>query len=97
MLEELEEPVETDEIRLSIANENFQHTSAEVIDAFKQWLPGVSDWEVDEPNFEGVRVKVMDDSTQTGWMLLRASLHDPLLVVNAESDVEGGATIIANV
>ena len=31
-----------------------------------------------------------------GWVLLRASLHDPLLVLNVESDVEGGASKIAS-
>lgn len=93
MLEELEEPVETDEVRLSITDEDFQKTAADVIDAFEQWLPNVAEWQVDEPNYEGVRVKVMDGSEQTGWMLLRASLHDPLLVVNAESDVAGGTSL----
>lgn len=28
-----------------------------------------------------------------GWLLLRASLHDPLLVLNAESDIPEGAYI----
>ena len=30
-----------------------------------------------------------------GWVLLRASLHDPLLVLNAESDLPGGAAKLA--
>ena len=30
-----------------------------------------------------------------GWALLRASLHDPLLVINIESEVEGGARATA--
>lgn len=40
-----------------------------------------------------LRLQVWDDAgeTQTGWALLRASLHDPLLVINAESDNKGGA------
>ena len=25
-----------------------------------------------------------------GWLLLRASLHDPLLVLNVESELDGG-------
>jgi len=29
-----------------------------------------------------------------GWLLLRQSLHDPLLVLNIESDVAGGAAQI---
>lgn len=96
MLEELESPAETDEVRLSITTENFQATASAVIDAFSNWLPNVAEWELDEPNYEGVRVKVVDGSTQTGWMLLRASLHDPLLVVNAESDLQGGAAQLRN-
>ena len=30
-----------------------------------------------------------------GWALLRASLHDPLLVLNIESEVKGGARATA--
>lgn len=42
-----------------------------------------------EPNFEGVRVnfnKVHGD----GWCLLRKSLHDPIMPLNIESNIEGG-------
>lgn len=92
MLEELEEPAETDEVRLPITVDNFQQTAAEVIEAFEEWIPSIPEWEIDKPSYEGVRIKVMDGSEQTGWMLLRASLHDPLLVVNAESDEDGGMT-----
>ena len=39
-------------------------------------------------------VQVMGkEGQQTGWALLRASLHDPLLVINAESDAKGGAPL----
>lgn len=77
---------------MSILNEDFKQTASEVLEAFETWLKGVPEWQVEEPNYEGVRVMVMgEDGTQTGWLLLRASLHDPLLVVNAESEVEGGA------
>jgi phosphomannomutase len=34
-----------------------------------------------------------DGQKQTGWALLRASLHDPLIVINAESDEKGGASL----
>lgn len=94
MLEELEEPAETDEVRLPITVDNFQQTAAEVIEAFEEWIPSIPEWEIDKPSYEGVRIKVMDGSEQTGWMLLRASLHDPLLVVNAESDEDGGVRAI---
>ena len=30
-----------------------------------------------------------------GWVLLRQSLHDPLLVVNMESELQGGRQVAA--
>ena len=53
------------------------------------------------PNYEGVRVNVWLDPSQTGktapdgWFLLRKSLHDPLMPLNIESDAAGGAAKIA--
>lgn len=39
-----------------------------------------------------MRLQVWDEEgeRQTGWALLRASLHDPLIVINVESDERGG-------
>jgi len=34
-----------------------------------------------------VRAEALDG---TGWFLLRASVHDPVLVLNAQSDLPGG-------
>lgn len=91
LLEELEEPKDETEVRMSILDEDFKQTAAEVIEAFEAWLADVPEWQVEEPNYEGVRVMVNgDDGEQTGWLLLRSSLHDPLVVVNAESEIEGG-------
>ena len=42
-----------------------------------------------------VRVSFSDISAQ-GWMLLRMSLHDPLLPLNIESDNDGGVGEIAH-
>jgi hypothetical protein len=33
---------------------------------------------------------VDEGAGKCGWLLLRQSLHDPLLVLNVESDVQGG-------
>ena len=46
------------------------------------------------PSDLGVRVN-LDDAHGNGWFLLRLSLHDPLLPLNIESSIEGGAKIIA--
>lgn len=41
-------------------------------------------------NHEGWRVNVDEGQGRAGWVLLRQSLHDPLLVLNVESEVECG-------
>lgn len=40
-------------------------------------------------NYEGVRMN-FDKEHGGGWLLVRMSLHEPILPVNAESDIEGG-------
>ncbi|MBO5461384.1 MAG: phosphomannomutase/phosphoglucomutase, partial [Ruminococcus sp.] len=42
-----------------------------------------------KPNYEGVRIS-FDDEEVKGWMLVRMSLHDPIMPMNIESDTEGG-------
>ena len=41
-------------------------------------------------NYEGVRISCAEEN-QKGWFLLRMSLHDPVLPLNVESEVKGGA------
>jgi hypothetical protein len=38
-------------------------------------------------------VNVDEEDGKRGWLLLRQSLHDPLLVLNVESDVAGGKSV----
>ena len=54
-------------------------------------MPG---WTVAPDNCEGVRVQLAEGHG-SGWFLLRLSLHDPLLPLNIESDIPGGAAVIA--
>lgn len=73
---------------------SFKEDGQRVLDAFKSWVDagagGASGWALERENHEGWRVAVDEGSGQQGWLLLRASLHDPLLVLNVESDVNGG-------
>ena len=55
----------------------------------KAWLPIL----LGVPNFEGIRI-AFDDPEVKGWMLLRMSLHDPVMPMNLESAAEGGVAII---
>ena len=70
--------------------EDFKDYGAKLLEDFKVYvkeeMKGAS---FEEPNFEGVRVNVARDGIK-GWVLLRLSLHDPVLPINIESENEGG-------
>ena len=47
-------------------------------------------------SYEGVRIS-FDDSDKKGWLLLRKSLHDPVLPLNIEGERAGSAKKILQV
>ena len=57
---------------------------------------GAEGWQLEAENHEGWRVAVDEGEGRKGWLLLRASLHDPLLVLNVESDIENGPSQTLN-
>lgn len=75
--------------------EDFQKDGQAILAAFREWIEagagGAEGWELEKENHEGWRVSVDEGEGRRGWALLRASLHDPLLVLNVESDRRGGA------
>ena len=46
-------------------------------------------WTPEAVNHEGIRINTDKDSGD-GWFLLRLSVHDPIIVLNCESDSAGG-------
>lgn len=87
----LAEPAEERELRFRILNPDFRPIGQAVIDhltAAAQTRPG---WTAAAENHEGIRVNV---AAGQGWFLLRMSVHDPILVLNAESDVPGGVAVL---
>ncbi len=94
MIESLEEPVESVEFRMNIKVEDFKAYGQKVIDDLLKYAESKGGWTLAPDNREGVRVS-LDDKHGNGWFLLRLSLHDPLLPLNIESDIVGGAKIIA--
>lgn len=87
LIDSLEEPAEEQEIRLPILAEDFRHAGKEVLDAVQQSVAEYEGLTIDAGNREGVRIQFGSPDT---WTLLRLSVHDPLVVINAEAKAPGG-------
>jgi phosphomannomutase len=85
----LQEPVESQEVRIKITAGDFQVHGNSVIDRVQTFTLSQSDWKIVPSNYEGVRVACNSES-ESGWFLLRLSLHDPVMPLNIESTVSGG-------
>lgn len=91
----LNEPFEEKEFRFKITVSDFREYGTDVIEKLKKHATSQRDWRVADDNFEGVRV-YFDAPDEKGWLLLRLSVHDPIMPLNIESDVEGGVRKIAD-
>ncbi|MCL1914784.1 MAG: phosphomannomutase/phosphoglucomutase [Eubacteriaceae bacterium] len=88
-----EDPRYEFEARIDIASEDFKKAGAGVIKAFSSLAENTNGWEIEEPNYEGVRI----NATALGaWILMRMSLHDPVIVINVETQALGSVPILAN-
>ncbi|MDB9312543.1 phosphomannomutase/phosphoglucomutase [Spirulina sp. CS-785/01] len=94
LIANLEEPQESRELRMKIGVAEFKDYGNQVIESLKDFAHQQPGWEVVPKNYEGVRVSCQSPEEQ-GWFLLRLSLHDPVIPLNIESNVEGGVSQIA--
>ena len=86
VLNEIKEPVEEKELRFKIKElDNFREIGNEILKDLKEYVLTVSNWELEIPNYEGIRVNVDKEN----WFLLRLSLHEPLLCLNIETTKKG--------
>lgn len=93
LIEDLKIPAEAEEFRFKILTEAYSPYGDKLIRELGNWIAGEDGMSMVEPNYEGVRIDFHKDSGN-GWLLLRKSLHDPIIAVNAESEEEGGVKII---
>jgi phosphomannomutase len=98
LISELKEPAESHEVRMPINTENFQEAGDRIISYIEALVEArdIKDCELDLPNFEGVRVKFKAPSID-GWILLRKSLHEAIMPLNMEANIEGGCKEIIRV
>lgn len=89
----LAEPAESEELRFSIREEDFRACGSAVLDGLEAYAHKQG-WQVADDSREGVRVS-FGRGEGDGWLLLRLSVHDPVMPLNIESDVIGGCRVIA--
>jgi phosphomannomutase len=91
LIESLQMPKEAAELRVNFnAGVDFKTLGQKLIKDFKAYGENLSYATPATDNFEGFRLRY-DDTHGNGWALIRLSLHDPVLPINVESDVEDGA------
>jgi len=95
LLDGLREPVESTEIRLPVLCEDFASAAKLIIEHVLDYASSHEDWHVAPDNREGVRISFdIDGELNSAWFLLRLSVHDPVMPLNAESDVPGGVKAV---
>lgn len=86
LIEKLPPLVEEGEYRFKISGDDFKTYGQSVLAEFKRRAIE-AEYEMPE-SFEGVRISFKGESVQ-GWMLLRLSLHDPVMPLNIEGARKG--------
>ena len=86
LIEKLPPLVEEGEYRFKIAGDDFKEYGKTVLDEFKKRAQAAG-YEMPQ-SYEGVRLSFKGDEVQ-GWILLRLSLHDPVMPMNIEGGRKG--------
>lgn len=94
VIKDLREPVEAVELRFGIKAEDFRAAGADIVDRLRTWASTKPYMRPADDDREGCRIS-FDAGHGSGWLLLRVSVHDPVMPLNIESDVRGGAAGIA--
>lgn len=106
----LKEPAESKEFRLTFKNQElekkgitFGESGDNIIRVLTERVKdglvignGVEEISLATPNYEGVRINFRGEETH-GWLLLRKSLHDPIMPLNVEAETPGGCHRILSI
>ena len=92
LIGDLDEALEDKEVRLKIEDKDFRAYANNIINSLSEKVKTIDGWTQVAENDEGIRVDCRDEK---GWFLMRSSLHEPLLVINFESDIQGGCDLIS--
>lgn len=89
LIGKLREAKEEKELRFRILCDDFRPEGEKIIELFENEAKSHAGWTACDDNHEGIRINA-DSSCGNGWFLIRLSVHDPIIVLNSESDEEGG-------
>ncbi|MBN2347507.1 MAG: phosphomannomutase/phosphoglucomutase [Bacteroidales bacterium] len=84
---------ESIQFRLKIKSENIETESNRIIQTFKKFSENVPGWKIVINNFDGVRITA-DKCFGDGWLILRLSIHEPVVVLHIESGSKKGISIL---
>jgi phosphomannomutase len=97
LIADLQEPMESVELRLPLSSDDNAHLAHRIIDKVMDYATFARGWHIAPDNREGIRINFdLNGSLENGWFLLRLSVHDPVLPLNVESDVPGGLKTMLN-
>lgn len=95
LIEGLQEPQENMELRLAITQQNFAQVGKQAIEQLMEYASNHPEWHIAPDNREGIRISFdLENGLNNGWFLLRLSVHDPVMPLNVESDVQGGMQVM---
>ncbi len=87
LIADLQPAFESREYRMNILLEDFKPYGKQVLDTFEQRAKAAG-YAIAPNSYEGIRLSFSGEEVQ-GWLLLRMSLHDPLLPLNLEGNRPG--------
>ena len=94
LIANLKDPKEEAELRFKIKCEDFRTYGNKVISELEKYAAQTVGMRIADDNREGIRI-YFDAEDEKGWLLLRLSVHDPIMPLNIESDAVGGVRKIA--
>lgn len=93
LIASLKEPVESREIRFKIEESDFKACGNRILKNLEEYAKQQPGWILADDSREGVRISFSKEDGD-GWFMLRLSVHDPIMPMNAESDSAGGVDIL---
>lgn len=95
ILNNLKHPCESFAFRFEIFSNDFKTYGEKIINDLYSYAENQANWNIAPDNKEGIRVSFANNNGD-GWLLLRLSVHDPVMVLNAESNLTNGTKLMLN-